>query len=115
MKIGEYEVEVLSNEKVKVGCQEVTKGEVQALLEKMADYSPKLTPSTMPIYVLAIGVSGELKGELFARAPESVIRIHPMNKTGYGGWNDLNSSYDNTTVRVLTAEEIGRITKGDGK
>ena len=113
MKIGEYEVEVLSNEKVKVGCQEVTKREVEVVLAAMADYKVAMTPSTAPNHTLVIGVKGPLKGDLFVRVFGKVVNL-PTNRTP-GDWNNLNSSYDKTTVRILTAEEIGRITKGGGK
>jgi len=40
MKIGEYEVVVLSNEKIRIGCQEVSRAETVAVLRLMDNWTP---------------------------------------------------------------------------
>lgn len=110
MLIAGHEVKILSKTEARVGCQKVSLSQLMELTRKMANFVPELKASDLPLYVLAISIKGPYLGQLFVRNPRSVTRIALDNRTITGGWSDDPDQFYKDVLRILTPEEIARIT-----
>ena len=93
MKIASYEVEVIDRDTAKVGCQQVTRAEVELLLAEMNKEPQGMKPSMMPLYKLCVVISKAMMGKLLVRNPASVTEIND-------GWWESPFCLDNQGIRV---------------
>ena len=106
MKIADYEVEILSNDSCKVGCQQVSKADVERVLAAMDRFDGgEIKPSNMNVFQIGLVISGPHKGQLLIRTYSKNLSggdiFSNIGKDGATGWASATSNhYDENDTRV---------------
>ena len=101
MRIANYDVVVVDNNAVKIGCQQVTKADVERVLAAMDGWDGGMIPLTdLPFYKLGVVPDKDAYygGALFVRTPDEIVFVH--NGEGRNGGCDSRYSLGVERIRV---------------
>ena len=111
MKIAGHEVKVLGRDRVKIGCAEFTRRELDKVDEvrKMMDAVPKaVRPWEMEKFVPHVAIYGGYKGAIFMRGSNEIVFWGAPKTFLEYGWSSANNDFawDNTLVLPIPADDF---------